>query len=175
MKRPLIPELKEDGNYYFVEEVNIGIINGSCPSYSRICSVWNKDQDLISITVDHDDFTSHFVNKKEDLKAEWNYNRAKLAINRHKKALRIFLGIEKPVELKRKDFITIGYFFQGELDFINLPLTKEGNPNLRELGRFTNSIVEETPRLREIAESYNEKVRELNIYRKQVFEELFKK
>jgi len=174
MKPPLIPTLKEDGLYYFSEEVNLGIVNGSFPSYATIYSAWNKDLSLVSIKVNNDDFTPCFVNKESGYENEFHYNRAKLGINRHLKALRVFLGIEKPKEVKKKDFITTGYSPFDRLHFENLPLTQAGKPNLRELGRYINSIVEETPRLREIAEEYNEKLREFTTYRDQVWDAIFK-
>ncbi|MFA5398073.1 MAG: hypothetical protein WC346_18820 [Methanogenium sp.] len=174
MKKQLIPTLKEDGLYYFSEEVNLGIVNGSVPSYAIIYSVWNKDLSLVSIKVQYDDFTPCFVNKESGFENEFHYNRAKLAINRHLKALKVFLGAEKPKEVKKKDFITTGYFPFDSLHFETLPLTQAGKPNLRELGRYINSIVEETPRLREIAEEYNEKLREFITYRDQVWDVIFK-
>ena len=174
MKPPLIPTLKEDGLYYFSEEVNLGIVNGSFPSYATIYSAWNKDLSLVSIKVNNDDFTPCFVNKESGYENEFHYNRAKLGINRHLKALKVFLGIEKLKEVKKKDFITTGHFPFDYLRFENLSLTQAGKPNLRELGRYINSIVEETPRLREIAEEYNEKLREFTTYRDQVWDAIFK-
>jgi len=174
MKQPLTPTLKEDNLYYFSEEVNLGIVNGSFPSYATIYSVWNKNLSLVNIKVQNDDFTPCFVNKESGYEKAFHYNRAKLAINRHLKALKVFLGIEKPKEVKKKDFIATGHSPFDELHFERLPLTQAGKPNLRELGRYINSITEETPRLREIAEEYNEKLREFTTYRNQVWDAIFK-
>lgn len=172
----LTPTLIDD-KYKFTETVNGGYLQRSDYAYYTIESIWNKDFTLFSIKVDNEDYTKCFYDKEEvkRLKNVYHLNRVKRAYNRHLRYLKIYLGLIQTKIIPTKKFIMIGYQYHSKLEFKELPLTKDGKPNMREAGQHTNYIVEETPELRKIAEDYNKRLIEWKKDRDNVMDLLFKK
>lgn len=171
----LIPRL-ENNEYIFTETVNGGYLSNSNYASYYITSKWNKELKLINLFVDNEDYTEYVIDKTKakELKDDYHLNRAKRAYNRHLKELKIFLGLEKEEKVIKKKFIMIGHQYHSLLEFKELSLTKQGKPNMREAGQFTNCIVEETPELRKITENYNKKLKEWQKERDRVMDLLFK-
>jgi len=185
MKQILEPTIEKD-KFIFKENVCGGYLQNSLWANYWIKTVWNKDLQLLEITIDGKNVL-YFFDKNGKLRKEikeadlyqiknegdWDFsfhkNRALRAKNRHLKYLKIYLGLEKFKEIKKKIFIYHPYY-HSDLRIAEKELTKKGTPKFNE---HNVPYTEETPEKRKIAEEFNKKYEKWKKYKNKVLQKLF--
>ena len=160
------PTIK-DKNYYFSEEMNQGIVNGSTPSYAEVSTLWKKDLTLLEVCFENKNIIDRFIGNKLDKerKKQPNYkesyekyenNRAIRAINRHLKYLKLYLGLIKAPEVKTDRFIYRSYY-DSQINVADIKLTNKGTPNFKSMGCQKMPITKCTDEKLLLAKEYNAK------------------
>ena len=172
----------ENEIYVVRENVNGGIINGSTIKYYDIVSKWNRDLHIVELLVDRDNFTPCFKEDDnfsqadiEKLEDSFHFNRAKRGYNRHLKELKLVLNITQKEAVEREFFIVSGHAITSPLSQERVSLTKEGKPNMREIGNLSAKVTKSTSEGVALMRKYNEILREFLNKRDEIFQELFKR
>jgi hypothetical protein len=196
MKDYLTPKTLENGNYEFSETVTTGYLNRGDWAYSNIVSIWNKGLNLISIIIDNKNVT-YFFDKNGKLRKDIKIQEGKTysdrhraegdslfteerwrvlsARNRHFISLKVYLGLEKPEESKKKKFIFIdnGWWSSNLIEVREKELTKKGTPNFS-TARYM-SWVEWSLEKEQLALEYNKIQKELEQKKAELFHKIFDK
>lgn len=173
-KKVLTPTLTKQGTYQFSETLVGGYLQRGSYSHNTIVSEWTKDFKLVKFTINDRDNLYFFDAKgklRKDIKkpekgkfhSEGDFyfgldgGTAIRAYNRHLASLKVFFGLEKLEEIKKAKFIYRTYW-DGKIMGRELPLTKTGAPNFKELGRQKIPIVPYTEEGAKLGKEYNEKL-----------------
>lgn len=169
--------------YIVEDEVNIGIINGSMPTYRTIISNWTEKLTLISLRVGSFVFTPLLLNdpavSAEDklrLAKDPDANRAKRGYKRHLEALKIFLNksaVSAPKTIQVIPDVPDGFAWSS-LYVEEVTLTCEGKPNLHSLTYRPRRIALATPENIALLNDFNALVKDFLNKRHNLLNQIFK-
>lgn len=155
----LTPTL-ERNFYKFYENVNGGYLQNSSWASHDIKTSWSKDGNLLSLQIDDENFFPFVKDGKLMKKTEidqrywYHYCRARNALARHRRALKIYLGQESAPVTPVGRFVYQSYY-QSSIDNVERELTKEGTPKFSgHRGRY----VKETAKTLALMKEYNDKL-----------------
>lgn len=175
-------DIKEENGQYIIKDTTLGgYVDRMTHNLQQDWkTVWDKELNLVSLTLGFEDLTEVLANKDKD---HYDYHRAVRTRSRHLKMLKDHLGIEykKPKKAEKKEeeliFLQKGIYYQLEKLETHTATVhdKTIDDGLTRFKKHDVHYARLTPEKETLMKEYNEKLAEFKSYQKEMFDKIFEK